>query len=109
MRDDSAFRYLFEGSQVVVILAELFLRAHGFRVYSMGTIFSPMTNAYVSPPAWLYVASEDYRGALEVLVFYGAIDGLAYVNDISLLLGQDLHNLLSADRFASIESMVALL
>src|SRR5262249_20214058 len=107
MRYDSDIWHLYDGSRVIVVMAELFLRAHGFRVYSIGTIFDPMASICGSPHVKLYVASEDYRDALAVLVFVGVVDGFYYVNATSLLLGRDVHDLLPTDLLASMQRSAA--
>jgi len=104
MRSDADFQFLFTGSPVVVVLAELFFRAEGFRVYA--TRFDPM--ASIISTRWdLYVAREDHREALAVLVFLGFMDRFYDMNAMSILLGRDLHDLLPADRLASIQKLAA--
>jgi hypothetical protein len=68
-----------------------------------------MASIYGSTHVCLYVASADYRDALEALVFVGVVDGFYAVNTASLLLGRDLYDLLPADRLASIQRSAALL
>ena len=104
MRSDSGFQLLFRESPVIILLAELFLRAEGFQVYSWR--FDPLVS-YLGMHWSLFVARRDYHEAFEVLVFLGYEDGFHDMNAMSVLLGRDLHELLPADKLASIQRLAA--
>ena len=81
-----------------------FLRANGLRVYSEGGSFTPLVSwVYPVSTKSLFVASEDYRKAVEALVFAGTLDGFYHLNAATILLGHPTADVISQSARRSID------
>ncbi len=99
---DKSWRHLFDGTLGDVEMARAFLSAHDIGAYSTRPMSDPTSFTHREIRISLHVDADRYREAMEMLVYFGCVDGRHHTNAASIVLGREVRDLLPRERRNSI-------